>query len=92
VNDVGGTVDLPAGPYRVQMLKSWDDYEIGGRCAGELIYPKDIAIARKAGTTGNSPEDYREYKPALYLKTLIQVRTFDPKQVYFSLDDFIPDL
>jgi hypothetical protein len=91
VNDVGGTVDLPAGSYRVQLLKSWADYEIGDRCAGDLIDPMDIDVARKAGTTGHTPEDYRKYSPALYLKTFTQTRTFDPKRVYFGLDDFIPD-
>lgn len=76
-NDVGGTETLPKGRYKVMVTKQWEDYETGQRLIGTLQDEKDIAVARKKGTTGHANDPrmatlVREQKP------------WDPKVVYFS--------
>ena len=93
-NDVGGTSEIPVGNYRVRVTKSWGDSEIGGRCIGVLLDPKDVAKARKAGTTGHKPADYLKYRetnPQLYKDALKAAANFDPSIVYFATSDFTPD-
>ena len=91
VNDVGGTVDLPLGTYRVRLLRSVYDYETGVNCTGQLLNPDDIQKARAAGTTGFRPDDYRKYGNEHYKRTLKAADEFDPSRVYFSDWDFTPD-
>ncbi len=50
-NDVGGTVEMPKGRYRVKIVKEFDDYETGHVMHGILLDKKDIETARKVGTT-----------------------------------------
>jgi hypothetical protein len=90
-NDVGGTTNLPAGRFRVRLLESWRDPEIGTRCIGELIEPADIAVARQAGTTGYTPEDYRRFGDEFYERVAKEAQAFNPKRVFFALKDFTPD-
>ncbi len=63
-NDVGGTSALPAGRYRVQVDRSWDDYETGVRVVGTLLDEADIETAIKTGTTGHATttDPYRPTK------------------------------
>jgi hypothetical protein len=75
-NDVGGTGELPPGRYRVEVTKTWHDYETGNRCHGKLLDPEAVAIARKAGTTG-----YRDRKT--------NPPVFDPSKVYFNADQLV---
>lgn len=81
-NDLGGTQEMPAGRYRVRLEKSWDDYEIGGRCIGFLVDAKDIETARKVGTTGYTEADlvkkYPKYQPEKNPKP------FQPERVFFG--------
>jgi hypothetical protein len=59
-NDVGGTEQLPAGRYRVCVLRSFDDPECGQRVVADLLEEAGIAIAKAAGTTGSGdPTTYR---------------------------------
>lgn len=51
-NDVGGTEFMPAGRFRVRIVKTFEDYETGQVVHGELLEAKDRARAKKAGTTG----------------------------------------
>ncbi|MCI0464518.1 MAG: hypothetical protein L0Z62_46905 [Gemmataceae bacterium] len=90
-NDIGGTTELPAGRYRVRLLKCWWDEEIGARCIGELLEPAEIAQAMRAGTTGYTAEDYRKFGDEFHERVAEDARAFDPKRVYFALDDFFPD-
>jgi hypothetical protein len=88
LNDVGGSEQLPTGNYRVRLITSWFDYETGVRCIGELIDLEDIETALQTGTTGFTPEDYRQYGEEHYERTRMAVHEFDPGRVYFSEDDF----
>jgi hypothetical protein len=80
-NDVGGTTMLPEGEYKVEITRSWSDYEIGGRCIGFLTEAADIEIAREAGTTGFAKVGgrFREIKTEY---------GFEPERVYFAARDF----
>lgn len=84
INDVGGTSWLPDGAYRVRVLSSLYDYETGIRFIGELLDERDIAVARRVGTTGFLPEDYRKYGNKHYKRTRRARRRFNPKRVHFS--------
>lgn len=55
-NDVGGTMALPPGRYRVSVDRSWDDYETGVRAVGTLLDEADIEVAIETGTTSYAPE------------------------------------
>jgi hypothetical protein len=90
-NNVGGTAYLPVGYYRVRLLESWYDDETGMRCIGELLDPKDIETARKAGTTRFTPEDYRKYGQKRYEETAKAAREFNPARIHFYRDDFTAD-
>ncbi len=93
-NDVGGTGELPIGNYRVQITKTWHDYETGQRCIATLLDPKDIEVSRKAGTTGYTADHYLKYKdknPSLYADAVKAAKEYDPSTVYFFADDFTPD-
>lgn len=81
-NDLGGTQELPPGRYRVKLEKSWDDYEIGGRCIGTLVDKKDIEIARKAGTTGFTHEDIKKESPKYEIPK--NKKPFQPERVFFG--------
>lgn len=86
-NDVGGTTTLPRGRYRVQIVKEWGDYETGQVIHGKLLDEKDIAKAKKAGTTPWTPEHYRrEYpaNPSLAKEVAKAKKSFNPTIVYFS--------
>jgi hypothetical protein len=87
-NDVGGHSSLPEGRYPVRITKTWDDYETGRRMIGELLFPKDIETARKAGTTGRTAEEYAKYGADHVEKVKKAAAAFDPKTVYFHGDDF----
>jgi hypothetical protein len=87
-NDVGGTSALPVGRYAVRITKGWDDYETGRRLIGELLDPKDIETARKAGTTGRTPEEYVKYGADHVEKAKKAAADFNPKIVYFHGDEF----
>ncbi len=52
-NDQGGTGFLPPGRYRVQVVRAWEDDEIGGRAEGILLDEADVRLATVAGTTGS---------------------------------------
>jgi hypothetical protein len=92
INDVGGTSTLPAGDYPVRLLRSWYDEETGVRWLGNLLDAADIETARRAGTTGLTPKDYRATDGARhYNRVLAAAREFDPGRVYFSDWDFTPD-
>lgn len=91
-NDVGGHSSLPLGRYPVRITKTWDDYETGRRMIGELMFPKDIETARKAGTTGYTPEHYAKKCNAEFVENVKKaLAAFDPKTVYFHGDDFTTD-
>src|SRR5207249_4491808 len=76
---------------RVCLLQSWSDDEIGVRCMGRLLEESDIAVARSVGTTGYTPEDYRQYGRENYEANLRAAHDFNPAIVYFCEDDFAPD-
>lgn len=90
-NDVGGTGELPVGTYRVRIVRSWHDEEIGWRCVGELLDAADVEASRRAGMTGYSPEHYKRYGVEHYVDVLRASREFDPGRVYFPLHDFRRD-
>jgi len=88
INDVGGYSSLPLGRYPVRITKTWDDYKTGRRMIGELMFPKDIETARKAGITGYAPESYAKYGADHLAKVKKAAAEFDPKMVCFHGDDF----
>ena len=91
-NDVGGTTALPEGRYEVEVGKGWDDYETGAHFKGKLVKKADIAVARKAGTTGYKPEHYAERygeSSEVARRAAEAAKTFDPKTVYASEFDEI---
>lgn len=87
-NNVGGHSSLPVGRYPVRITKAWEDYETGRRLIGELLDPKDIETARKAGTTPYTPEHYVKCGADHVEKVKKALAEFDPKTVYFHGDDF----
>lgn len=92
-NDVGGTTELPIGIYRVRITNIWRDYEVGQRCVGVLLNGNDILVAKKTGTTGYTPEYYKQKyptNPELYQDALKAASGFDPSIVYFVAEDFTP--
>jgi hypothetical protein len=95
VNDVGGTTVLPkTEAYRVEVSSSRFDRETGRIVYGRLIDADQVAIARKAGTTGFSPDDYKKYantNPNLYTEAVAARANFDPARVTFPVADFTPD-
>ena len=73
-NDMGGTTDLPKGrTYRVQLTRTFNDHEIGGRGVGILMSEEDVTLARKIGTT--------PYEPKL--------KDWNPAEVFFGMDEVI---
>lgn len=87
-NDVGGTTDIK-GIMKARITDSWYDYETGYRFTGELINQEDIERARIAGTTGRTPEDYKDSPGSLYNHTVEARKNFNPAIVYFSQHDII---
>lgn len=71
-NDLGGTSQLPPGRYRIRLDRSFDDYETGVRCIGELVDDEAIEIATKTGTSGFASGDM----------------PYRPTRVYFSARQF----
>lgn len=91
VNDVGGSSELPPGRYRVRVVRTWHDYEIGDRAEGVLLDDADVEVSRRAGTTDWTPEHYeREYptQTALAERAREARANFDPSRVFFALSDF----
>ena len=82
-NDVGGTTRLPEGRYRVEVDREWDDYETGGHISGLLVDDEAIEIARTEGTTGRTPEDYKDY-PYRADKVAEHQKTWNPTRVFCS--------
>ena len=64
INDVGGTSELPAGQYMVEVTGGFHDYETGEIVHGRLLDEAEIEAAREAGTTGYATEDDRGFDPA----------------------------
>ena len=89
LNDTGGTEILPKGRYKVAVTRTWDDYETGGHGAGRLVRDEDIAVARKAGTTGYTPKDFGKYGEKMHMEVVKAAREFDPAKVYFSFFDVV---
>lgn len=89
LNDVGGSSYLPPGRYKVRVVHGFDDEETGRRLHGELVDEKDIAIARKAGTTGYAGK-VKGARSGLELIDRDQ-KEYNPKKVYFSGRDFEPE-
>lgn len=73
-NDIGGSCEMPPGEYRVELERSWHDYEIGGRAAGRLLDEADIAKAREVGTTGYATPE--------------KITAWDPARVFFPISAF----
>jgi len=89
LNDVGGSSWLPPGRYKVRVVHGFDDYETGRNLHGELVDEKDIAIARKAGTTGYAKKA-KNARKGLELIDRDQ-KEFNPKKVYFRANYFQPE-
>jgi hypothetical protein len=87
-NDVGGT-SLMEGRFKVRVDASYVDDEIGTVLHGRLVDATDIARARREGTTGYGPEDYKKYGPDLVEQTRKARNTFDPARVHVSYFDVI---
>jgi hypothetical protein len=90
-NDVGGHSALPPGRYRVQITKTFEDYETGRVLHGELQEERDVAAARRSGTTGFTPDHYRRKAPTLAAAVEKAAREFNPRVVYFSEHNCEPD-
>lgn len=90
INDVGGSSELPPGRYRVQLVRTWNDYEIGTRAEGVLLDEADIEVSRQAGTTSWTAEHYeREYPSSGHAERVRAAKeAFDPTRVFFALSDF----
>lgn len=86
-NDAGGTTILPDKPRRVKLTSYFYDYETGNRANGILLDESDIEEARKEGTTGHTPEYYKQYSVESYEKSKQAFETFNPAKVFFFLDD-----
>jgi hypothetical protein len=90
LNDVGGTTFLPHGDYRVEIERSFHDYETGVRMIGFLLDEADIALATEAGTTGYKYEPKPSGDPrldALMKRHMDENRT---RRVFFSGRAFEP--
>jgi hypothetical protein len=91
INNVGGSTHV-RGIFKVKVKESWHDYETGYNFKGEIISAEDIETARKAGTTGRKPEDYKNLpNKDLYFKTIEAYNNFNPTQIYFSQFDIVED-
>jgi hypothetical protein len=75
-NDVGGTEFLPKGRYRVKIVHSFEDYEVGQRLHGHLLDEKDRAVAKKVGTTKYAPKG----------------KKYAPRKVYFHANQFVQEV
>jgi hypothetical protein len=63
INDAGGSGWMPVGRYRIEVTRTWNDYEIGLRGEGTLLDEADIEIARKAGETGHPQSEFDRRPP-----------------------------
>lgn len=82
INDVGGTTNVTR-QVKAKVTKKWDDYETGHNFAGNLLDGTDIEAAKEAGTTGYTPENYKD-NPDLYSQAVKAYNTFNPRKIYFS--------
>ena len=48
-NNVGGTSEVPAGSYRVEVIGGFHDYECGQVIHARLLDPEQIEAVRKIG-------------------------------------------
>jgi len=85
-NDVGGTV-LMKGTFCVEVDDQHFDYEIGMVLHGRLLSTRDIARARKKGTTGFKPSDYKKYGKLAVIETQTAREQFDPSRVHVFASD-----
>ena len=88
-NDVGGTTEVD-GPFKVKVTARYIDDEIGAVVHGQLVDEKDITKARKAGTTGYGPEDYRQYGAKAEAEVVQARKLFNPSKVYMIGSDCTP--
>lgn len=83
-NDVGGTTILEGeDSWRIEVIKSFWDYECGWRFHGRLLDDKQVESARQQGTTGYGPKDY-ERNPEHAAEVAEAQENFDPSYCYFS--------
>lgn len=80
-NDVGGT-ELMTGAFKVEVDDQHFDYETGVILHGRLLNTRDIARARKKGTTGFKPSDYKKYGKLAVIKAQVDREQFDPSRVH----------
>ena len=83
-NDVGGT-EMMTGKFKVEVDSNHFDYEIGTVLHGRLLSTRDIKRARKQGTTGFKPSDYKKY--GMVLQTQVAREQFDPSRVHVFASD-----
>ena len=77
-NDMGGTEMIEKGiRFKVEVTKSWYDYETGQRYHGRLLEAKDVARVRREGTTGHADQRPADRGP------------WDPSVVYFGSHDVV---
>jgi hypothetical protein len=91
INDAGGSGWMPVGRYRIEVTRTWNDYEIGLRGEGTLLDEADIEIARKAGETGHPQSEFDTGDPRL--DKLLASRTGPDRvrEVFFPISDFTPE-
>lgn len=74
-NDQGGTVLDTEMEIEVEIIKSWEDYEIGQRYIGQVLDDEVIKKLAVLGTTGHA--------------TTKQSSDYYPKRVYFGPEEII---
>lgn len=92
INDQGGTGFLPEGEYEVELIRAWDDYEIGGRAEGVLTDPAQIELSRQAGRTGRPPltEPIPSGDPRLDALMRTRMGEGRERRVFFDIRSFKP--
>ncbi len=84
-NDIGGTTYIDnIGTVEARIIKVWYDYETGTHAKAELLDKKIIEKVNELGTTGYTPEHFKNDREEIYKSVLKGRELYNPSIISIS--------